>query len=421
VTSVTFDNSPRSHDHGPTRKETLAIFTRRNVRILVLLGAAAFAGAWNFTFLAPILPEVADGTDVSVTAAGQLVTVSAAVTVVALIALGPLSDRYGRRTMLITGLLSMGLAALGSAMTSSFALLMALRIFSGIADALVLPSSAAAVGDYFHRKDREVALNVLLLPLGAAAVIGLPAVVVITKAADWQVAFLALGLFNIAAAIGIRALLPEVAVDRRATTLSGHYRESYGEIIGNRAALIILAASVLSAAVWNGMVTYAGALFEDEVGANGTGLTVIFAGLGVSYVIGGAAGVALSRRLPSRTIALASAVCAAVLLLPFVGSTDVAIVCVIFGMLFAASRAPGIAALNNMLLDAAPSAQGTAVSSYGVVAASGILMGAASGGGALELEGFIGMGVLFTGLALLSVLLLARPPRGPELEPSGAA
>jgi predicted MFS family arabinose efflux permease len=400
---------------------TTAIFTRRNVRILSLLGAAAFAGAWNFTFLAPILPEVADSTDVSVTAAGQLVTVSAGVTVIALIALGPLSDRYGRRTMLVAGLLSMGLAALGSAMTSSFAILMALRIFSGIADALVLPSSAAAVGDYFHQKDREVALNVLLLPLGAAAVIGLPAVVVITEIANWHVAFLALGLFNLAAAAGIRLLLPYVATARRTTTLGDHYRESYGELLRSRAALTILAASVLGAAVWNGMVTYAGALFEDEVGVNGTQLTFIFGGLGLSYVIGGAAGVALSRRLPARAIALASAVCASVLLLPFVSSTEAAIVCVIFGMLFAASRAPGIAALNNMLLDAAPNAQGTAVSSYGVVAACGILMGAALGGTAIELWGFVGMGVIFTGLALLSVLLLARPLEAESLEPTAAA
>jgi len=103
---------------GSIHLGTTAIFTRRNVRILSLLGAAAFAGAWNFTFLAPILPEVADSTNVSVTAAGQLVTVSAGVTVIALIALGPRSDRHGRRTMLVAGLLSMGLAALGSAMTS---------------------------------------------------------------------------------------------------------------------------------------------------------------------------------------------------------------------------------------------------------------------------------------------------------------
>ncbi len=283
------------------------------------------------------------------------------------------------------------------------------------------PSSASAIGDYFRDKDREVALNVLLLPLGAAAVIGLPAVVVITEVFDWHVAFLVLSLFNFAVAGAVRTLLP--AVDRQPVrgTLAEHYRESYGDVIGSRAALIVLAASILGAAVWNGMVTYAGALFEDELGAEGASLSVLFAGLGISYVIGGAFGVALARRLPARTIALGSACCASVLLIPLVGSTGFAPAAIVFAMLFAASRAPGIAALNNMLIEAAPRASGTAVSSYGVVAACGILLGAASGGSAIEVAGYMGMAVLFTCLALLSVLLLARPLEAEGLEPTPAA
>jgi predicted MFS family arabinose efflux permease len=245
--------------------------------------------------------------------------------------------------------------------------------------------------------------------------------VIITELADWHAAFLALGLVNAATAAGIALTLPRIAAQPVRGTLADHYRDSYGEVVSSRAALLVLAAAVLSAAVWNGMVIYAGALFEDEVGVNGAELSVIFAGLGMSYVIGGAAGVALARRIPPRAIALASAVCGAVLLLPLVSSTDVAVATVLFAMLFAASRAPGIAALNNMLMDAAPNARGTAVSSYGVVAASGILIGAGTGGSAIELEGFIGMGVLFTVLALASVALLARPLEGPELKRPAAA
>ena len=43
------------------------------------------------------------------------------------------------------------------------------------------------------------------------------------------------------------------------------------------------------------------------------------------------------------------------------------------------------------------------------------------GGTAIELWGFVGMGVIFTGLALLSVLLLARPLEAESLEPTAAA
>ena len=43
----------------------------RAVKILSVLGLAAFVGAWNLTFLAPVLPDVAEDTGVSVTVAGQ--------------------------------------------------------------------------------------------------------------------------------------------------------------------------------------------------------------------------------------------------------------------------------------------------------------------------------------------------------------
>ncbi|HEU4758597.1 MAG TPA: MFS transporter [Dehalococcoidia bacterium] len=388
---------------------------RRGFVVLSVLGAGAFMGAWNFTFLAPVLPEVADDTGVSVTAAGQLVTVSALVTVVFLVLLGPLADRYGKRPMLMMGLAAMGLAALGSSLTSSYGALIALRVLSGIGDALVLPSAASAVADYFDGKDREVALNVLLVPLGAAVVLGLPVVVLVSEVASWHGAFLVFAGLTLVVVMGVGWLLPRPAVASRARrSLREHYRESYGEVLGTRLALAVLGAAVLGATVWNGMVTYAGAFFQDELGARAAGLSALFAALGASYVAGGAVGVALARRLRPRVIALWSAVAAVALLLPVVAATDLAPVAITLALGFAGSRAPGIAALNNMLLDLAPRAGATAVSTYGVVAAMGALLGAASGGLAIAVEGYLGMAALFTMLAVGAALLLTRPDGGIE-------
>lgn len=383
--------------------------SRRSMSLLAPLAAAAFAGAWNITFLAPVLPNVANDTGVSVAVAGQLVTASAVVTLIFLVLAGPLSDRYGRRLMLALGLGAMGLAALGSSFTESYPVLLALRVVSGIADALVLPSAAAAVGDYFEGKDREVALNVLLVPMGAAAVVGLPVVVAMTYAVDWQAAFLVFAAFSFAAVASVWWLLPATPIASSNRSLADHYRESYGEVLGTRTAIAILASAVLGAAVWNGMVTYAGAFFKDELAAGGGELTGLFAALGVAYVLGGGAGVVLARRMAPRPIALWSSVAAALLLLPLVTSSGFAPLAVAIALGFAASRAPGIAALNNMLLELAPGSPGTAISIYGVIAASGLLVGAASGGIAIAVEGYVGLAALFTMLALSAAALLTVP------------
>lgn len=388
----------------------MPISSRPAIITLTLLGASAFVGTWNVLFLAPVLPSVAEDTGVSVSIAGQLVSVSAVVALVFLVLLGPLSDRYGRRPLLVLGLGVMGLAALGSSLTSDYSVLMALRILSGIADAMVLPSAAAAVSDYFEGKDREVALNVLVLPMGAAAVVGLPVVVIIDQLLDWHAAFLVFGVLNLGVMAGARWLLAPAAGGAPVEqSLADHYRRSYGEVLGTRAALVVLGAAVLGAAVWNGTVTYAGAFFEEELGAEGGSLSAMFAGLGIAYVLGGGVGVLLARRLPPKPIAIWSAVIAALLLLPLVWSSGMAPLAVLLALGFAASRAPGIAALNNMLLDLAPDSQGTAISTYGVIAVSGMLVGAGSGGVALAFEGYVGMASLFTTLALGAALLLTGP------------
>ena len=383
--------------------------TSRRIVILSLLGAAAFAGQWNLVFLAPVLPTVADDTGVSVTVAGQLVTVSGLTALVSLVLLGPLSDRYGRKPMLSLGLAAMAAAALGSYFTSSYSLLMTLRVLSGVADALVLPSAAAAVADYFEGKDREVALNVLFVPIGAAAVAGLPVVVVVTEVWDWHAAFLVFAAFNFVVLMAVRIFLPAVPAAATAQQgLAAHYRESYREVLRRRSA-VVLGAAILGATVGSGVFIYAGAFFEDELGFGGASLSWLFAAFGGAYVLGGVAGAVLARRSPPRPIAVWSLLAAAVLLLPLVTSTDIVPLTISLALVFSASRAPGIAALNNILLDLMPRAQGTALSAFGVVAAAGYFLGASTGGIAIGVGGFIGMASLFTILAGGAVLLLALP------------
>jgi predicted MFS family arabinose efflux permease len=118
--------------------------------------------------------------------------------------------------------------------------------------------------------------------------------------------------------------------------------------------------------------------------------------------------------------------------LPFAVVTSTAIVplTVLLAMAFAASRAPGVGALNNMLMDLAPHAQGTAIAAHGVVFMSGAFVGAVGGGLAISLGGYTAMGALFAVFAAgaLALLLLPAVSRAPEVvrperipEPSNAA
>ncbi len=392
--------------------------TGRGPRILIVLSVAAFVASWNFTFVAPVLRDIANDAGVSVTAAGQLVSVSAAVAVVCLAALGPVSDLYGRRPSMMIGLGAMALAAFGSALTSEYSVLLALRALSGLADALVLPSAMAAASDYFDGKDRARALNLLLVPLGAAAVFGLPLVVLISHVSDWHAAFLAFAAINSLTMIAVWVLLPEVppAAPVR-PSLRLHYRESYGEVFGQRAIYSILVAAVLGAATWNGLVTYAGAFFEAELGARGIEEGLLFGALGGSYVVGAAFGAVFAGRFPPRSISVVSGAAATVLPLPVMASSGLAPLCVGLAVVFAMSRAPGVGALNNLILDLAPHSQSTAVSVHGMVFMGGAFVGAMAGGVAIHVAGFRGLGAtlgLASAVALGALLLPSKPANVPR-------
>jgi DHA1 family inner membrane transport protein len=381
--------------------------------ILAGLAAAAFSAAWNFTFLAPVLHDVAEDTGVSVSAAGQLVTASALVAVITMALVGPLSDRYSRRIMMMTGLAAMAVAGFGSALTSDYGALLGMRVLSGAGDALLLPSTYVAAADYFKGKDREVALNVLLVPLGAAVIVGLPLVVAINEIAGWHAAFAVFGAFNLAILLVVRLLLPPVALEPDSRPLTQHYRESYSSVLKNGSVFTILVAAVLGAAVWNGMVTYVGAFFEDELDAHGATLAAYFALVGGCYVAGGGIGIFLARRSRPWPIAVWSSLAASILPLAVVSSSTVVPLSVLLAMAFAASRAPGVGALNNMLMDLAPGSEGTAISLHGVVFMSGAFVGAVGGGLAISAGGYTAMGALYAALALcaLGVLLLPAASR----------
>ena len=66
----------------------------------------AIMGAQNAVFmLPPILVEIASDLKISVAVAGQLATATFAAWAVSLITAGPLSDSFGRRPVILAGLL----------------------------------------------------------------------------------------------------------------------------------------------------------------------------------------------------------------------------------------------------------------------------------------------------------------------------
>jgi len=83
---------------------------------------------------------------------------------------GPLSDRLGRRSLLLGSVLLFGVACLGSAFSSSIEQLTTLRFVTGVGLGAAMPNAVTMMGEYCPDRRRATLINLMFcgFPLGAA-------------------------------------------------------------------------------------------------------------------------------------------------------------------------------------------------------------------------------------------------------------
>jgi MFS family permease len=139
--------------------------------IVVAVALASILVPLNSTMVAVALPRLMADLGVSLGAATWLIT-SYLIAMASLQPLaGKLGDRYGRRRLILGGLLYFGLASLGAATATSFAELLLFRVNQAISGAIVFPNAAALVREVVPVERRASAYGLVgtAVALGAAA------------------------------------------------------------------------------------------------------------------------------------------------------------------------------------------------------------------------------------------------------------
>src|ERR671935_58765 len=99
--------------------------------LLLLLSVAIFLTLLSVLMLGPLLVGLAHAFQTSVALVGQLVAATAITWGITAPLAGPVSDAYGRRRMLLLGLLLMAVGILGSVLAWSYGSLLAFRLLTG--------------------------------------------------------------------------------------------------------------------------------------------------------------------------------------------------------------------------------------------------------------------------------------------------
>ena len=128
----------------------------------------------------------------------------------ALITMGTLGDRIGRRRLLLVGAVAFGVASLFAAFSTSAVMLIAARATLGLAGATLAPSTLSLIRNMFHDPgQRSIAIAVWVASYSAGAVIGPPLGGILLHVFWWGSVFLVSVPMMVLVLVFGPALLPE--------------------------------------------------------------------------------------------------------------------------------------------------------------------------------------------------------------------
>lgn len=203
------------------------------------------------------------------------------------LAWGPLSDRFGRRPILLCGLAAYLLAAIGSVLAPSMVLLIVWRTVQGAAMGAVVMCARALVRDLYQPQDGARIMSKGLSGLGTLACISAPVGGLLAQFYGWRAALMAVAVFGAATLLLVALRFKETLPHKNLHALQpAVLLKTWQEILSNPA---FLAFSALSIASYGGLFTFLASssfVFITVLGLSKVQFGMVMFFTSLSYVLG---------------------------------------------------------------------------------------------------------------------------------------
>jgi DHA1 family bicyclomycin/chloramphenicol resistance-like MFS transporter len=256
----------------------------------------------------PALPAITEGFGASVAQSQLTLTTLLLAFGASQLVWGPLSDRFGRRPILLWGLAAYVLASVGSALAPTMPLLVVWRTLQGAAMGAAVMCARAVVRDLYEPEMGARVMSRGLTGLGVIACLCAPVGGLLTDALGWRYALAALAVFGAVTLAVIAWQFEETVARKNPQALQpGTLLATWSRILRHPT---FIAYSALSTASYAGLFTFLASssfVFIQVLGFTRTGYGLVMFSTSIVYI----AGTFLCRRLLPRlglrrTIALAA-------------------------------------------------------------------------------------------------------------------
>ena len=140
----------------------------------------------GLTILAPILPLIKSGLGISSGAVQQLLTSYLIALAVGQLIWGPLSDRHGRRLVLMVGALFYTLGGVAVVVTSDVTMLVVFRCIQGFGAGACMAMARAMINDAFDRDEAARQMSTISMVLSVAPAVSLAFSGWMAEVAGWK-------------------------------------------------------------------------------------------------------------------------------------------------------------------------------------------------------------------------------------------
>lgn len=178
---------------------------RKNVYILAFTLVVVMLG---FGVVIPIMPFYIENLGAGGTELGLLVAAYATMRLIFGPIWGGLSDRYGRKPILMVGVLGYGMAMILFGLSTELWMLFASRILSGILSSATSPTTMAYIGDSTAEDERGWGMGVLGAAVGLGTILG-PGLGGLLASESLSLPFFIAGGMSFLALVLVAAFLPE--------------------------------------------------------------------------------------------------------------------------------------------------------------------------------------------------------------------
>src|SRR5215475_14093686 len=233
--------------------------------------------------LVPALPVLAKTFDSSISLAQMTVSMYMVGIACSQIIMGPLSDKFGRRPVLLGGITLMVVASIACVFAESLPQLIAARFLQALGGASGMVISRAIVRDLYTRDQISARISLVIAVMMIAQMLSPLTGGLIETAFGWRAIFYCITAASLAIAVAIALALPET---RRKRAQAGGFRGDVGRLITSRAFLGFMLCQVLASQI---IFAFAGGgpyIVVTQMGRSSAEYGAWFATTGFAYLIG---------------------------------------------------------------------------------------------------------------------------------------